>query len=78
MSEDRREERLRWRCRRGLLELDILLKDFLEKRYSCLSTKEQTAFEELLNFPDDLLLAYLQGSKIPEKELIPLVDKIRN
>ncbi len=71
--------RLRWRSRRGLLELDIVLKDFLDRRYSGLTPAEQEAFERLLTLSDETLLAYVLGHQNPpEKELMQLVSKIRN
>lgn len=71
--------RIRWRCRRGLLELDVVLKDFLEQRYDGLTPSEQVAFEKLLAVGDETLWAYVQGSQNPpEKELMQLVAKIRN
>ncbi|MDH3513383.1 MAG: succinate dehydrogenase assembly factor 2 [Gammaproteobacteria bacterium] len=71
-------ERLKWRCRRGLLELDVVLREFLDKRYASLDSEEQDAFEKLLAMPDQTLLAYIQGGEIPpEKELSQLVSKIR-
>ena len=76
--DERRLERLRWRSRRGLLELDVVLKEFLDQHYAGLSSDEQDAFEKLLTTPDQTLLAYLQGSlNPPEKELMQLVTKIR-
>ena len=79
-AQDARQfDRLKWRCRRGLLELDVLLKDFLDQRYAGLSPAEQAAFEKLLATPDETLLAYVQGKQNPpEKELMQLVSKIRN
>lgn len=50
--------RLRWRCRRGLLELDLLLDAFLETAYSALSKEEKQAFEALLCYPDQALWRY--------------------
>lgn len=50
--------RLRWRCRRGLLELDLLLDAFLETSYSALSEEEKQAFEALLRCPDQALWRY--------------------
>ena len=77
--DERRLERLRWRSRRGLLELDVVLKDFLDNRYASLTSAEQDAFEKLLTTPDQTLLAYVQGDQNPpEKELMQLVAKIRN
>lgn len=75
----RQYDRLRWRCRRGLLELDVVLKDFLEQHYDGLTPSEQVAFEKLLAVGDETLWAYVQGSQNPsEKELMQLVAKIRN
>jgi antitoxin CptB len=77
-NDARRYDRIRWRCRRGLLELDVALKDFLDRRYPGLTPAEQEAFEQLLTVPDETLLAYVQGKQNPpEKELMQLVTKIR-
>jgi antitoxin CptB len=77
-AEERRLRRLRWRCRRGLLELDLLLRDILERRYGLLTPSEQAAFEKMLELPDIPLLACLQGQhEPPEIELRQLVRKIR-
>lgn len=78
MSDDRRMERLRWRCRRGLLELDLTLQNFLQQGYQDLTPSEREAFDKLLTTPDNILLAYVQGSQDPpEKEIRQLVTKIR-
>jgi len=73
----RRLERLRWRCRRGLLELDLILGGFLQERYAGLSSAEQRAFESLLSLPDATLAACLQGQEHPPQELEDIVRKIR-
>ena len=78
-NDARRYDRLRWRSRRGLLELDVVLKDFLDRCYPRLTLAEQEAFEKLLTTSDETLLAYVQGKQNPpEKELMQLVTKIRN
>lgn len=78
-NDARRYDRLRWRSRRGLLELDVVLKNFLDRSYPGLTTTEQETFEKLLALPDETLLAYVQGNQNPpEKELMQLVEKIRN
>ena len=46
-------DRIRWHCRRGLLELDLLLDRFLETRYGQLNTEQKHAFTRLLNLPDN-------------------------
>lgn len=71
--------RLRWRCRRGLLELDVLFKQFLDGRYDELEAAERTAFDRLLEVPDQQLLAWFYGQQTAEDdELARLVRKIRN
>ena len=41
-----------WKCRRGLLELDLVLTRFLERQVPGLSSAELAAFDELLDYPD--------------------------
>lgn len=57
--------RLRWQCRRGLLELDLLLSRFLEERYPGLTATQQGEFRRLLEYPDTMLLAWIQAQKQP-------------
>ncbi|HUW76391.1 MAG TPA: succinate dehydrogenase assembly factor 2 [Gallionella sp.] len=54
-------ERIRWRSRRGLLELDIVLARFIDKHYVQLDDAGQRAFEELLDTPDNLLWDMIVG-----------------
>jgi antitoxin CptB len=46
-------ERARWRCRRGLLELDIILQRFMDRHYAELDEQELAQFERLLDLPDN-------------------------
>ena len=79
MGEDERESaRLRWRCRRGMLELDLLLQGFLEKAYPKLSRVERECFARLLALPDQVLLEYLLvQTPVKEKEFIDVIQRIR-
>ncbi|SEK83087.1 succinate dehydrogenase assembly factor 2 [Nitrosovibrio tenuis] len=45
-------ERARWRCRRGLLELDVILQRFVDEHYARLDEAELRQFETLLNLSD--------------------------
>ena len=47
--------RIQWRCRRGLLELDLLLQRFAERDYATLNHNDRLLFEELLAYPDMIL-----------------------
>lgn len=70
--------RLYWQCRRGMLELDILLQDFLDAGFAALAATEQHAFVELLDYPDAVLLEYMLGRMIPtDQNLANVVTKIR-
>jgi len=53
--------RLRWRCRRGLLELDIVLARFIEQHYANLSAAEKSEFVELLTEADNDLWEMISG-----------------
>jgi antitoxin CptB len=58
--------RLRWRCRRGMLELDAALLAFLERHYPGAEPAVQEAFVELLDKDDGDVLALMTGSRTPE------------
>ena len=69
--------RLRWRSRRGMLELDLLLLPFFDDVFLELSDTEQQAFVRLLEHDDpDLLFWFSQKGKSAEPELQALVDRI--
>jgi antitoxin CptB len=57
--------RLRWRCRRGMRELDVLLERYVQQRYPSAPAAEQHAFEALLDLPDPRLLALIMRREIP-------------
>lgn len=70
---------LRWRCRRGMLELDILLDGFLQHGYAALDQEQRADFERLLALPDQELLEYLLGTKTAtEGSLAHVIVCIRN
>jgi antitoxin CptB len=71
-------ERVRWRSRRGLLELDIVLGRFIEKEYAQLDEAGQQAFEELLDMPDNPLWDMIAGrQQATHSEQQVLLEKIR-
>jgi antitoxin CptB len=53
--------RLKWQCRRGTKELDLLLQRYLETDYLLADEEEKAQFVELLALEDDELLAVLMG-----------------
>ncbi|HMQ12603.1 MAG TPA: succinate dehydrogenase assembly factor 2 [Candidatus Competibacter phosphatis] len=57
--------KLRWRCRRGMKELDLLTLGYLERHYPEAPAKEQQAFAALLELQDPLLMSYMVGRETP-------------
>jgi antitoxin CptB len=68
--------RLRWHCRRGMRELDILLTRYLDERYGAAPAEEQEAFRHLLESHDPLIFAYCVGSERPPEHLVDLIERI--
>lgn len=64
---DAEQRRLAWRCRRGLLELDIVLQAFVSKEFESLNMMELEAFDDLLALPDNEFLDLIQSSKSVKK-----------
>ncbi|MTW21125.1 succinate dehydrogenase assembly factor 2 [Allochromatium palmeri] len=70
-------QRLRWQCRRGMLELDHLLERFLDLGYAELSESERQDFIALLGEPDPHLSDwFMERSEPPEPRLRALVERI--
>ena len=57
---DAEQRRLAWRCRRGMLELDIVLQRFVATRFDGLTLAEMTQFDALLELPDTQFWALIQ------------------
>jgi len=71
--------RLRWKCRRGMLELDLLFGEFLDHGYARLDGDEQQRFDDLLDYPDAVLLEWLMGRAQPaDRDVVQLINKIRS
>ncbi len=72
-------QRVRWRCRRGLLELDIVLGRFVETYYATLNDAELAVFDQFLDMPDTLFWDRVSGKQndIPEAQRA-LLEKIRS
>lgn len=75
--EDRRDlERVLWRSRRGMLELDILLVGFARSRYPHLADSQRSAYRDLLHVDDWVLLDWLRGRVVPEPRFAEIVATI--
>lgn len=78
MMEGQHTKHLQWACRRGMLELDILLKPFLDEQYSKLMPQEKIIFEQLLKENDQDLFEWLTNKrKCENSKLVDLIKKIQ-
>ena len=72
-------DRIRWRCRRGLLELDLVLEAFLREELSSLTQEELGAFARLLDAPDNDLWDWVSGrGDPPEVMAAGLIRRLRS
>ena len=70
--------RLRWRCRRGIKEMDLLLQGFLERQYPMLDAREQAAFQALLDEADLDIYAWITSQAIPENaDYLSIINPLR-
>ena len=75
MSEPRS---LRWRCRRGMLELDVLLERFLDAGYLELDARGRETFDRLLDSEDDQLWDWMSGKvEATEQGIADIIKLIR-
>ncbi len=75
MNEDELK-RLRWRCRRGMRELDVLLSTFLDREWPGMNADARTEFTALLGVEDDALWRWFMGHEAPAMEFKALVERI--
>lgn len=70
--------RLRWQCRRGMRELDVLLSHWLEHHYLAAADPHKSVFEALLALSDPELAGYLlQGREAGSEEARNVIEQIR-
>jgi antitoxin CptB len=73
-----KKAKLTWHCRRGMLELDIILQRFLASHADTLDETRLALFEQLLTADDPDLYAWLMGYETPvNKELREIVELIQ-
>ena len=78
MITSQRKAKINWHCRRGMLELDLILERFSKRHLDILDDEQLTTFEHLLDSPDPDLYAWLMGYERPEaKELVDFVAFIQ-
>jgi antitoxin CptB len=75
---DTEQRRLAWRCRRGMLELDIVLQRFIAQHFNHITLSELQAFDEMLELPDNDLWNALQLKNLHLKSAAhqSIIDKL--
>jgi len=68
---------MRWASRRGLLELDLFLEDFVANAYPHLSDVMKGLYKDLMGEADQDLFEWLMGRSQPADVLMPIVMEIR-
>ena len=68
---------MRWASRRGLLELDLFLEDFVANAYPALGDGMKALYKELMGEADQDLFEWLMGRSQPDESLKPIVEVIR-
>ena len=78
MLDGERLNRIRWRCRRGMLENDIVLSRFLEARGATLGEDEVMMLDRLLDLTDNELWDLIAGRQEPQDlQVVPLLQQLR-
>lgn len=77
MFDKKRVSRLKWACRRGMLELDVLFMPFVEQAFDDLDEAQQLTFERLLTCDDPDLYAWFMGHQsCDDQELADMISYI--
>jgi antitoxin CptB len=78
MLDTARLNRIRWRCRRGMLENDIVLARFLEARSTTLDEGDVAMLDRLLDLTDNDLWDLIAGRQEPrDLQVVPLLQQLR-
>ena len=73
-----RWNRIQWRCRRGMLENDLVLSRFLAARGAQLTEDEIAMLDRLLDLPDNELWDLIAGREEPrDASVMPLLAQLR-
>ena len=78
-QDDRMRDRIRWHCRRGMLELDLTLNKFVERHLARLEPAKLAAFNALLARTDpellDLVMGRAEAIEPDEREVLALMRR---
>ena len=78
-GKDPRLARIRWGCRRGMLELDVIFEPFFDHCFESLEDDQQAIFERLLSCDDPELFTWVMGhGQSSDPELASMIQRIVN
>ena len=78
LEQSNKVARIKWACRRGMLELDFIFNEFLANGFLVLTEIEQDEFLLFLENNDPDLYSWLMGFRYPENPVdITMVNRIR-
>lgn len=78
LDDETQLKKLRWRCRRGMRELDQLLERWLDRAWRQSPTAEREVFLRLLDTEDDKLWRWFLGHEdVADVEIAALIERIR-
>jgi antitoxin CptB len=69
-------KRLKWHCRRGMLELDLLLEPFLEEVFETLDTEDKQRFYQLIECEDQDLFIWFMQKEVPQDPELARIVKL--
>jgi len=72
-----RLSRIRWRCRRGMLENDLVLERLLDRRGASLTEDDVAKLDCLLDLSDNVLWDLIAGRTEPDPALAEFVARLR-
>lgn len=79
MTDHSEISRLRWQCRRGMKELDVVLVRWLERDYGSADEAQRAAFAELLRLEDDVLWKLMLGrERTGDEAMDALLERLRH
>jgi antitoxin CptB len=79
MTDHSEISRLRWQCRRGMKELDVVLVRWLERDFASADEAQRAAFAEILRLEDDVLWKLMLGrERTGDEAMDALLERLRH
>ena len=71
------KKKIQWQCRRGMLELDLIFREFMDNGFDQLSSEQVSCFKKLLACQDDQLFSWFMNyERCSDQELQSMIDLI--